>query len=359
MRRRMLIAAAPALLLMPRLAWGMPDDAALRALNRGVVEAAILPGYRAFAGAATSFAANLAALGKAPADAATLRAARQGWTEAMLAWQGVRHLRFGPAELFSRHQRVQVWPDPQDTVGRDLGEAIGRRDAALLDVRPESLSNVTTLGLPAAERLLFGEGAAVRLAAGDAEAAYRAALLGAVGATLAAIARDMLEGWSTGPNPYATVIVEPRAPYAAPKDATLELFRAMHGAVESVAGRKLAEALATSQPQRLEAWRAELSGRILAVDVTAARAMFRGGFGPALERDGQGELAGLLSRAFDSTVAAAEALPLPIEQALADPERRPRIVVLQQEAAALRDLLAERLPPALGIPSAITTLESN
>lgn len=359
MHRRMLIVAAPALLLAPGMVLAAPDDAALRALNRAVVETAVLPGYRAFAAAATSFAASLAALAKAPAEATTLQAARQGWGEAMLAWQGVRHLRFGPAELFSRHQRVQIWPDPQDTVGRDLAEAIARRDAALLEVRPESLSNISTLGLPAAERLLFGDAAALRLAAGDAEAAYRAALLGAVGATLAAIARDMLEGWSTGPNPYAAVIVEPRAPYASPKEATLELFRAMHGALEGVAGRKLSEALATGQPQRLESWRAELSGRELAANVAAARAMFRGGFGPALEKDGQGELAALLSRAFESTAAAAEALPLPIEQALADPERRGRVAALQAQATALRDLLAERLPPALGIPSAITPLEAN
>jgi predicted lipoprotein len=358
MHRRPLL-AAPVLLLAARRALATPDDAVLRALNRGVVEASVLPGYRAFATTATGFAAGLATLGKAPADAAALQAARQGWAEAMLAWQGVRHLRFGPAELFSRHQRVQVWPDPQDRVGRDLAEVIARRDAALLDVRPESLSNVTTLGLPAAERLLFGEAPAVRLAAGDAEAAYRAALLGAVGATVAAIARDMLEGWTTGPNPYAAVVVEPRAPYAAPKDATLELFRAMHGAVEGVAERKLSEALTTGQPQRLESWRAELSGRNAAADIAAARAMFRGGFAPALERVGQGELGGLLSRAFDSAAAAAEALPLPIEQALADPERRARVQALQQEAATLRDLLGERLPPALGIPSAVTTLEAN
>lgn len=359
MHRRMLIVAAPALLLAPGRLLAAPDEGALRALNRAVVETAVLPGYRAFATAATSFAASLAALGKAPAEATTLQAARQGWVEAMLAWQGVRHLRFGPAELFSRHQRVQIWPDPQDTVGRDLGEAIARRDAALLEVRPESLSNITTLGLPAAERLLFGDAAALRLAAGDAEAAYRAALLGAVGATLAAIARDMLEGWSTGPNPYAAVIVEPRAPYASPKEATLELFRAMHGAVGSVAGRKLSEALASGQPQRLESWRAELSGRELAANVAAARAMFRGGFGPALEKDGQGELAALLTRAFEAATAAAEALPLPIERALADPERRGSVAALQVQAVALRDLLAERLPPALGIPSAVTPLEAN
>jgi predicted lipoprotein len=360
MHRRLLL-AVPLLLVGTHSgrALAAPDDTALRSLNRGAVEGAVLPGYRAFASTATGFAAALASLAKAPSDPAALGAARNGWVEAMLAWQGVRHLRFGPAELFSRHSRVQFWPDPRDSVGQDLAQAIARRDAALLEVRPESLSNVTLLGLPAAERLLFGGEAAARLAAGDAEAAYRAALLGAIGATLAAIGRDMLEGWTSGPNPYAAVVIEPRAPYAEPRDATLELFRGLQLALAGVAERKFAEALATSQPQTLESWRAGLSGQNAVADIAAARQMFRSGFVPALERDGKAELAAELSRAFEATSAAAAALPLPVEEALADPDRRIALRTLQRETAALGGLLAEKLPPALGIPSAVTTLEAN
>ncbi|MBO1074759.1 imelysin family protein [Roseomonas marmotae] len=357
MHRRLLLAASASLLAMPAMA--APDEAGYRALNRAVVEGAVLPGYRAFAAAATAFAATLAALAKAPADPAALQAARQGWMEAMLAWQGVRYLRFGPAELFSRHQRVQVWPDPRDAVGRDLSEAIARRDAALLDVRPESLSNVAVLGLPAAERLLFGDAAAARLAAGDAEAAYRAALLGAIGATQAAIGRDMLEGWTAGPNPYAAVMIEPRPPYNEPKDATMELLRALYGALDAVASRKLTEALTTGQPQRLEAWRSELSGRCLLATLAAARLMFRSGFAATLEKDGQGELAARISEGFDQVIATATALSMPIEQALGEPAGRAGLQSLQRQAVALRDLLAERLPPALGLPSPVTSLEAN
>jgi predicted lipoprotein len=219
MHRRHLLLAAPALLLaVPARA--APDDAAFRALNKAVVEGAILPGYRVFATASTSFAGALVALGKAPADPAVLAGARKGFADSMAGWQGVQHLRFGPADLFSRHQRVQFWPDAEDTVGQGLADAIVRRDATLLDVRPNALTNVPTLGLPAAERLLFGEEAAARLAAADAEAAYRAALLGAIGGTLAAIARDTMEGWTSGENPYAAVTIDPRPPFAEPKDAT-------------------------------------------------------------------------------------------------------------------------------------------
>jgi len=358
MHRRHLLFAAPALLLAAP-ARAAPDDAAFRALNKAVVEGAILPGYRAFATATTSFAGALAALAKSPAEAAALAGARKGFTESMLAWQGVQHLRFGPADLFSRHQRVQFWPDPEDTIGRDLAEAIARRDATLLDVRPNALTNVTTLGLPAAERLLFGEEAVTRLAAADAEAAYRAALLGAIGGTLAAIARDTMEGWTSGENPYAAVMIEPRAPYAEPKDATVELARALFWAVEGVAGRKLARALEAGQPHLLESWRSGLSGQNLAANMAAARQFYAPGFATALDKAGQKELAAQLTAGFEAAVAAANALPLPVEDTIADPARREPIEALRREAEGLKVLLGQRLATALGIPQGFGALSQD
>ncbi|EHM02082.1 Imelysin [Acetobacteraceae bacterium AT-5844] len=354
MHRRHLLFATPALLLAAP-AWAAPDDASLRALNRAVVEGAILPGYRAFATATTNFAGALVALTKAPTEPAALGAARKGFADSMLAWQGVQHLRFGPADLFSRHQRIQFWPDPKDTVGEDLAEVIARRDASLLEVRPNALANITTLGLPAAERLLFGEEAAAKLAGADADAAYRAALLGTIGGTLAAIARDVMEGWTTGDNPYAVVIIEPRAPYAGPREATLELFRAMNSAVEAVGGRKLARALETSEPQALESWRSRLSGQNIAANIAAARQMYASGFAAVLERAGEKDLAAQLTQGFESATSAAAALPLPLEDALTDPARRGEVELLQQRARALRPLLGERLGAVLGAPAALGT----
>jgi predicted lipoprotein len=355
MHRRLLLAAP--LALAATQARAAPDEAGFRALNRAVVEGAVLPGYRAFASAAGGFAGALAALAKSPGEPAPLAAARQGWTEAMLAWQAVRPFRFGPAAMFSRAPRVQSWPGPGDVIGQALETAVRRRDAGLLDVRPDSLSNVATLGLPAAERLLFGPEAASRLAAADAEAAYRAALLGAIGATLAAIGRDLLDAWAAGSEPYAGVMIDPRPPYATPRDATLELLRALHLAVRLVAGPALTEALAAGRADRLENWRSGLSARAWGAQLAAARQVFRTGFAPALERDGQGALAAALMQAFDQAVTAA-ALPWPAEAALADatPDRRAGLEALRRQAAALAERLAVQLAPALGLPSGFDAL---
>jgi len=361
--RRAALAMPAALLLGPRGAGAVPDEDGYRALNRAVVEQVLLPAYRRFAEATANFAAQLDTLARAPSEATPLQAARQGFAQTVLAWEGVQPVRFGPADLFSRHARIQTWPDPKDSVGRDLAAAIAARDPAVLEARPQGLGNVAVQGLPALERLLFGEDAAAALAAGDAGAGYRAALLRTIGGNLATLARDILAGWTTDESPYATTLTGPRAPYAAPKEATQELFKLLHGTVRNVALYKLERPLggdaASAQPALLEWWRSGLSGQAIQANLVLARDMASAGFAPALEKAGEGELAELLRRAFERVVATAKDLPLPLKAAITDPTRRPQVVRLQREATVLLALLAQRLPPVLDIQPAVTAPDSN
>jgi len=352
--RRAVLALPAALLLRPRGAGAAPDEAIYRAINRAAVEQVLLPGYRRFAEATANLAAQLDALGRSPAEAAPLQAARQGFTEAVLAWEGIEPVRFGPADLFSRYPRIQLWPDPQDSIGRDLALAIAARDASVLEIRANALGKVSVQGLPALERLLFGDAAQARLAAGDAEAGYRAALLRAIGGNLATLARDMLAGWTTGEHPYASTLTEPRAPYASPRDATLELYKLIQATLGRVIDRKLAPALgnsaANAQPKLLEWWRSGLSGQAIQANLAVARDIAAAGFLPALEKLGEAEPGDLLRRAFDQVTATAKAMPLPLEEAIADPMRRPPLERLRHEVAALKALLGQRLPPVLDLP---------
>ncbi|MFC3126326.1 imelysin family protein [Pseudoroseomonas globiformis] len=351
----------PALLLPGRGALAAaPDDAALRALNRAVVEQGVLPGYRRFTSATANLTARLDALARDPTEPGPLAAAREGFADTMLAWQSVQHIRFGPADLFSRHARVQFWPDPEDRVGQDLARAIATRDTTVLEARPQALGHVTTRGLPALERLLFGEGAAAGLAAGDAGAGYRAALLRTIGGNLATLGRDLLAGWTGGETPQAAAMTEPRAPYATPRDATLDLLRALHAALEAVAGPKLAPALrnsaAAADPQQLECWRSRLSGQAIRVNVEAIRAMTTGML-PALEAAGAGELVLRLRQSLDLLDAGTAAFHLPLEEAIGDEARRAAPLQARDEAASLRLLLAQRLVPALGLPASTSLTE--
>lgn len=357
------ILAVPLRLLAPGTARAAPDEAAFRALNRAAVEQVLLPAYRRFAEATANLAARLDALARTPQEQPALEAAREGFARAMLAWQEIQHVRVGPAELFSRHPRIQFWPDPRNAIGRDLSAAIAARDPAALEARANALGQVTTQGLPALERLLYGEEAVARLRAGDAEAAYRGALLRAIGGNLSTLAQDMLAGWTGGETPYGAALAEPRPPYATPQEATLELFKALHAAVEMVADRKLTRALGssagTARAQLLEAWRSGLSGQAVQSNLAAARALYERAFAPALAAGGEAELKGLLDRAFAQLGASAAAMPLPLEAAIGDPARREAAAVVQREAAALKALLAQRLAPALGIPLGFNALDGD
>jgi predicted lipoprotein len=346
-----------ATLLLPVLLAGRaraaPDDTALRGLNRALVEQVLLPGYRRFTAVTANVTARLDALSRAPGDAAALASAQQGFAETQLAWEAVQPVRSGPADLFSRHARIQFWPDPQDRVSRDLARAIANRDTSLLEIRSNALNAVTVQGLPALERLLFDPGAAEALATGDAGAGYRAALLRAIGGNLAALGRDLLGGWTGGETPHAAALTEPRVPYATPQDATRELLRIVIGAVAVVADRKLGPALAGSaaeaQPRWLECWRSRLSGRAIQANLDAAAAMLGQGFCPVLEGGGEASLAATLRRAAEELQQSAAALPPVLEDAITDPAQRTVPERLQGQAAGLRILLAQRLPPALGL----------
>lgn len=356
-------ALALGLLLFPAAARAAPDEAAFRALNRAAVEQVLLPAYRRFAAATANLAARLDVLARTPREPPALEAAREGFARALLAWQEVQPVRVGPAELFSRHPRVQFWPDPRNAIGRDLSAAIAARDPAALESRANALGQVTTQGLPALERLLYGDEAVARLRAGDAEAAYRGALLRTIGGNLSTLAQDMLAGWTGGETPYGAALIQPRSPYDTPQEATLELFKALYAAVETVADRKLTRALGGSagaaRAQLLEAWRSGLSGPAIQANLRTARALYDKAFAPALAAAGETALQDLLDRAFAQLGASAEAMPLPLEAALGDPARREAVAVVQRESAALKALLAQRLAPALGVPLGFNALDGD
>ena len=95
-----------------------------RALNRSIVENHILPRLAAFAEATAALqaAADRACTARTSTDLAALR---ETFIAAMDAWESVQHVRFGPIEYFSRRSRVFFWPDPRNSVGRQLGALLG------------------------------------------------------------------------------------------------------------------------------------------------------------------------------------------------------------------------------------------
>lgn len=358
-----------AILLMPSLA-AAEDTAALHRMNGELVAHHVVPRYAALAESTAALAAT-AETACAQIDAAGIEALRRSYNAALDGWIGVQHLRFGPIQLLMRDMRFAFWPDAKNMTSRHLAEMIAARDTEALAPEAFARGSIAVQGFPALERLLYEEGAAERQLAGDAEAAYRCALIEAIAGNLATMAAEVLAAWRDGDKAYARTMAAPGEDnpyYRDDKEVALELFKSLYTALNLVADVKLArplsKSLAEARPRLAESWRSGRSLRNVVLNLEAARDLYAGagghGFGDYVRNvAGDAALDDLLTRAFAQTIATAEGMTVPLEAAVADPAQRPALEKLARESLALKQLVAQRMPAALGLQLGFNALDGD
>jgi uncharacterized protein len=341
-----------------------------RRLNAALVEQHFLPRYERLAAATDRLAAAARAFCAGP-DAGGLDALKAAHNEALDAWQGIQHVRFGPIELFMRASRFAFWPDPRNTTGRQLAEVIAGAQPDAITAEAFAKGSVAVQGFPALERLLFEEGAGDALLAGDPQAAFRCELMMAIGDNMATIAADVVRGWKGGDLAYAELMANPGASnpyYRDHREATVDLFQSLQGGLEMLSDLKLAPPLGESvegaRPRLAESWRSGRSLENIRLNLEAAQALYEGEGGYGMddvvrEAAGDAELADLLERAFAQTLATARSIEGPLATAVADPARRPAVEQLALEARALKQIVNERLASALGIPIGFNAMDGD
>lgn len=354
--RRILLAAGLATVASAR---AQERDETHRAAVRRAAEAVILPDHTRFAETAARFAAATQALADAP-DAARAEAARAAWRDAAIAFQRVRHFRFGPLDAFDRGFRLALFPDPRNVVGRELAAML--READLAAIAPDAFATgrVGGQGLPAAERLLFGE-AAPRLLVP--EEAFRRRLLATIGRNVASLASDLARDWSAGERAYARALEgAPGTPYRTPTEGLRTLFTSLHGGLEFVAERQVARPLGASirgaVPRRAEAWRSSTSLALVRESLDALAALYRAAFAPLLHA-ADPALADEAERNWAAVARAAAAIAPDLETAVADPRGRAAIEDLLRAIGDLRRLLGERVGPVIGLPVGFNAMDGD
>ncbi|MFO7482225.1 imelysin family protein [Oceanibaculum nanhaiense] len=335
------------------------DPASYRQINSDLVTHHVIPRYAALKTALAGFDQTAGAYCAAPSDAG-FAALQTAYGEASDAWQGVQHIRFGPVDLFMRQQRFAMWPDPRNTVGRQLAEMLKSGERDRISQKSFETGSVAVQGLPALERLLYDDAP---------PAGFACEAVTAISGNLAGMATDVLRAWRED---YAQTVAkagEAGTHYQSASEATLDLFKSLHAAVELVADHKLARPLGASardsRPQLGEAWRSGRSMENIRVNLRAAEALYLGegggqGFGHFV-RDvaGDKKLDDLFRRAFKQTIATADSVSLPLKEAVKDKDQRVKLVQLAKEAAALKQLLATRLTGALDIPLGFNALDGD
>jgi uncharacterized protein len=340
------------------------------AVNAAIAEGHGIPRYATLAETAAAFSVAAAEVCVAP-DAQGVERLREAWRGAEIAWQSVEHLRFGPVELFLRASRIAFWPD-QGRAQQQTAELLAAPDPAMLDVAGLSKASVAIQGLPAAEVLLFDEGAAEALAAGDESARYRCGLLVAIGANLAQMTRDTLAEWQDGEGSYARRLQAPGpddALFRVPGDVTLELFESLHNELQLVLDAKLMPVVgkdAGSVRPRLE--EGMLSGGAIpaiVANLEAVQALYLGENGAGLstlvqkEEEADPGLDALMRKAFDKTLETARGIEGPLAAAAADPARREAVDKLVRQVQALKEIVKTRLAAALGFSVGFNALDGD
>ena len=331
-------------------------------VNAALVETHALPRYERLAVATNSFAgaAETFCAGASDADHERLRA---GFHDTMDAWMGVQHLRFGPVESFTRAYRFYFWPQARGKAVDAVAElvAAGEEDERLARI---DRSNVAVQGLLAVEVLLYDER---YLGAGDGPRGC--GLLGAVTANMRTMAAGILADWREGDAPFARLLTMPGPdnPYVEDHAAgTLAFFQSLHDSLQLIHDVKLKPVIgASAQQVRPVLAESRLSGRSqrsIVVTLKALQALFLGegsaGLGD-LSAIADPKLDRLMRKAFRLTLATARSVDSPVEEAAADPALRPQVEKLATQVQALKQIVRDRLAPALGLAVGFNALDGD
>ena len=353
----LLLAATPALAL---------EDADYSAAVAATAKTAIIPGYQAFGESAAELQTRLDALCKAPGDE-TLKAAQQQFADTAAAWARIQYISFGPIFEHQRAFRIEYWPDKRNVVGRQLAEVLKKQDRAALEPERFATTTVGVQGLPALERLLYGDDALSELKSPN--AAFRCSLLTAISNNLEAIARDVVTGWTEGASAFLARVEHPSADdedLPSGRDAAGRLLNDLLTAIIAMRDMKLLAPLGRSLEKAkgpgAEYWRSGQSAAVLAANLEGWRAQFfaKNGLGALLAAQPDGKpTADDLTAAVDQASSALQRVTLPLDKAVADPAQRKLVEAFAAQLIKMRDLLAGPVTTKLNIPVGFNALDGD
>ena len=330
-------------------------------VNGALAETHAVSRYEGLATATEAFANAAQALCEGTSAAGPAQA-RAAFHDTMDAWMGVQHLRFGPAEWFNRAYRFYFWPQARAKAADAVAELVAAgEDADALAARIGS-ANVAVQGLLAAEVLLHD----ARYLGADANGC---GLFIAVAENMQTMTADILAGWREGDAPFARLLTTPGADNPFVEDhaaATLAFFQSLHDSLQLIHDVNLkpviGENAATVRPVLAESRLSGRSQRNIVVTLEALQALYLGEGGAGLgdlTAAADPKLDRLMRKAFRLTLATARSIEGPVENAAADTALRPPVEKLAKQVRALRQIVRDRLAPALGLAVGFNALDGD
>lgn len=293
------------------------------------------------------------------ADAARVK---EAFETLALAWSGVEFLRFGPLVQANRYERLAFWPDTRGVMPKQVQALIAAKDDAVL--KPGALSgrSVAVQGLPALEYVLYGEPALLRQNGGP-NHAYACGYAQAVAANVTQISRDVAQAWSAEGD-FGRQFAQPKAGndlYRDQQEVAAEAMKSLSTGLQFARDVKILPVLGdtpqAARPKRAAFWRSQLSTRLVAANLEGLQAFYQAG-AYALPA-GDSWMAESVRGELASAARALQAVPAPLEQALAQEEGRRLLTLAALTLKNAKAIVDENLAPALGVTIGFNALDGD
>jgi uncharacterized protein len=343
--------------------WSARAEADHSAIARAALTEVIRPGYAALGEATTVLSNKVEALCKEP-SAAALKEAQDAFAPTVAAWSKVEIFRFGPIVEDHRYERLFYWPDPKSLGLKQIQDVLAKKDESATNAETLASKSVALQGLPALEYLLYGDGADA-LAKGDGDAAFRCRFAASVAANVAKIGHETEKGWGDGA-PFAKVFLDPTPTdpvYHAPKEVTLELFKAFASGIELVRDQKLGKPLGAepeeAKPKLAAFWRSGLTFPNMVGNLEGVRLLFaKGGFAQVVAGDSPGVENSTLFD-LDHAIEVLKGIDKPFAEVAADDNTRAKLEALRVGLKSARQTASDIIARSAGLSFGFNAMDGD
>jgi len=289
-------------------------------------------------------------------DAKQLNQTLSRYHDVMDSWQKAQLLRLGPAELFMRHFRMEMWPDRHNTGAKQLRKLRAEQNMEKLQADNFSGASIAVQGLPAMERLLFAQGVTASDFSENGKGNYNCALLEAISANLAAIAGELLDEWQ---GQYRAAIASPSEDndyFLTDKEAAGQFLNQLYTQLQFITDQKLKRPLGEKRfrLKRAESWRSQRSLRNIRLNLESARQLYAIAFAPMLK---DLKLKKDIDAQFENVMKQGRALSMPLKKA--QEEHPEALAQWQRDISKLKRSIGMKLPNALELPLGFNSLDGD
>lgn len=299
----------------------------------------IVPWHQQFAVQTQSLYDHLERFCQNPGNAGELEASRSAWNNAMLAWQQLRIIQFGPVTDGNLAWKVQFWPDSHNRVGRKVDQLINEDKP----ITSASLAQNVVLvqGLSAIEYLLFDPQK-------DALSTFKnpkaCELALAASDNTAALAKTLLERWQPDGKNYLGTFLSagPNNPeFSSEAHVVAALLSGIVSNLEVIKNKKIGDAFGGApergkvNPYKLELWRSGLSLQALQSEIDASTQLYVYAIKPLLEEKNQNDLSNIVESRLRNIAIKLASQKAPLFETLRDTHTHQEWQAVWQDLSAL------------------------